>query len=222
MIAGVRIKFCGLRSLVDAELADQLGADYLGFILHAASPRAITREDFRRLKPNLPEGRKRVAVVVEPELAELAALRDAGFDRCQLHFRADRPIEQVAAWSEQIGRDQLWLAPKRAPGVSFDPRWLAWADTFLLDTHAEDRFGGTGRTGDWPEFARLQAAYPERAWVLAGGLTSDNVGTALGVSKATFIDVSSGVELAPGIKDHAKMKQFVRGVHQQRAAGTSA
>ena len=114
MIGGVRLKVCGLTSLVDAELADRSGADYLGFILYPKSPRYIALAQYRALAPRLPD-RRRVAVTVEPTLDELAAWEDAGFDFIQIHFRLETPLATVTAWSERVGRDRLWLAPKLPP-----------------------------------------------------------------------------------------------------------
>src|SRR4051812_46755477 len=99
MIDGVRIKVCGLTSLVDAEFADKCGADYLGFILYPKSPRHISLIQFAAMAQHLP-GRKKVAVSVEPTLAELSEMRAAGFDFFQIHFRPDFPLEKVQAWSE--------------------------------------------------------------------------------------------------------------------------
>ena len=216
MIDGVQLKFCGLRTLVDAEMADRLGADYLGFIFHEASPRGVTLRDFQSLEPNLPEDRKRVAVVVEPDADRLNALRDVGFDRFQIHFRADTPPERLDAWTRAVGRSYLWLAPKRPPGVPFDPSWKKHAATFLVDTFAADRFGGSGETGDWAEFRELRENHSDAKWILAGGLSPTNIGGALAATDARMVDVNSGVELAPGIKDHLKMRGVVLAIHRAR------
>ena len=116
MIDGIRIKVCGLTSLVDAEFADRCGADYLGFNFHPASPRYISLDQFRAMAPRLPERRK-VAVSVEPSIAALAAQRDAGFDYFQIHFRPETPDAQLTAWSRAVGEKHLWLAPKLPPGA---------------------------------------------------------------------------------------------------------
>ena len=94
MIDGIRLKVCGLTSLIDAEWADRCGADYLGFIFHPKSPRHLTHAQFAAMAPRLPDRRK-VAVSVEPTLDELGALRDAGFDYFQIHFRPETPVEQL-------------------------------------------------------------------------------------------------------------------------------
>ena len=222
MIDGVRLKFCGLRSLVDAEFADKLGADFLGFILYPKSPRYLSLRDYQNMAANLPASRKRVAVMVAPTAAEIEAANEADFDRIQIHFVADTPAETVRDWSRQVGADRLWLAPKRAPQTPYAKVWLEAAQTHLVDTFHAGGFGGSGKTGNWSEFAALQRAQPDHTWILAGGLSPENVGAALAESGARFIDASSSVEAAPGIKDHAKMQQFVLAMHRQRVRVTSA
>ena len=222
MIDGIRLKFCGLTSLVDANFADALGADYLGFILYPKSPRGLSMRDFENLKPNLPRGRKLVAVMVEPSDVELIAAKESGFDRFQIHFSTEFPIERIEGISKQVGRDRLWLVPKRHPESPMDERWLKWAETILVDTFSANEFGGSGKTGNWSEFARLQSDHPTTKWILAGGLNPKNIGDALTQSGARLVDVNSGVEIAPGIKDHAKMKAVVLGIHKQRTSSTNA
>lgn len=207
MIDGIQIKVCGLTSAEDAAFAGSLGADYLGFIFHPQSPRYLTIEAFRAMEPRIPRGR-RVAVTVEPEAGVLSLMRDAGFERFQVHFRHDTPLGKVAVWSEEVGAENLWLAPKLPPDIDIPDEWLPLAGTFLIDTFDKALFGGTGRTGDWPRFRRLQADRPAKTWILSGGLAPANVAEALAGSRARFVDVASGVESAPGVKDHAKLRAF--------------
>jgi phosphoribosylanthranilate isomerase len=218
MIDGIRIKVCGLTSLVDAEFVDRCGADYLGFIFYPKSPRAISLETFRAMAARLPD-RKKIAVTVEPTAAELAALTAAGFDYFQIHFRHDIPLPTVAAWSEAVGVNRLWLAPKLPPGVDVAPELLPLAGTFLLDTFHAEKFGGTGESGDWAKFARHQAAHARSKWILSGGLRAENLAEALRASGARIVDVNSGVESAPGVKDHAKLRRFAAAVRSRREAG---
>ncbi len=217
MIDGVRIKVCGLTTLVDAEFADRAGADCLGFILYPKSPRHVSLRQYRDMATRLPDGRKRVAVVVEPTDDELAAVVDAGVDRVQIHFSLTDDAEQAAAtWSKRVGREHLWLAPKLPPADDV-PDWVrSAAGTVLMDTFHRGGFGGSGLTGDWDKFRRHQEAFPDTTWVLAGGLGPANVGDALARSGATFLDVNSGIEAAPGIKDHAKLRAFVLAIHRAR------
>lgn len=220
MIDGIRIKVCGLTSLVDADFADRCGADFLGFILYAKSPRHLALKQYLAMASHLPE-RRHVAVMVEPTADELAAAVAADFDRFQIHFRPEVPVAEVRAWSETVGRDRLWLAPKLPPDIPVAPEWLPLAGSFLLDAFHTGVFGGSGQVGDWAKFARCQAEHRDKTWILAGGLNPDNVADALRASGARVIDVNSGVETAPGVKDHAKLRQFVLRVHEART-GTGA
>ena len=208
MIGGIRFKICGLTSLADAEFADRSGADYLGFILYPSSPRGVTLAQFGAMQGRLPL-RKKVAVCVAPTVAELQAFAAAGADFFQIHFPHETPLETLRAWSQTAGPDKLWLAPRLPSHVDVAPAWLPLAESFLLDTFHAEKFGGTGQTGDWKKFARHQQAYPKKTWILSGGLNPENIGEALRQSGARFIDVNSGVESAPGVKDHAKIKLFV-------------
>ena len=212
MINGIRLKVCGLTSLVDADAADKIGADSLGFIFHPKSPRGITLTQYAAMKDRLPP-RKKVAVCVEPTAAGLAALVTQGFDHFQIHFNPETPLATLAGWSQLTGRAQLWLAPKLPPGQDVKPEWLPLADAFLLDTFHADKFGGTGETGDWAKFKRHREAHPAKHWVLSGGLNADNVAAAITATGAKILDVNSGVEQSPGIKSPVKLQALVLALH---------
>ena len=221
MINGVRLKVCGITSLVDADAADAIGADFLGFIFFPKSPRGITAAQYQAMSERLPP-RKRVAVCVEPTPAELTALLALDFDRFQIHFDAATALATVDHWSQLVGRARLWLAPKLPPGQDVRPEWLPLADSILLDTFHPEKFGGTGEVGDWPKFARHQAAHPDKTWILSGGLKPENVAAAVTATGAKFIDVNSGVEQAPGIKSPDKLKAFVLALHGATKQGNPA
>lgn len=213
MINGIRLKVCGITSLVDADAADAVGADCLGFIFHPQSPRGITLTQFLAMKDRLPP-RKLGAVCVEPAAADLAAYAAAGFEYFQIHFSADTPLASLAAWSQLVGRSRLWLAPKLPPPHDVKPEWLPLADTFLLDTFHPDKFGGTGETGDWVKFKRHRDAHPGKQWVLSGGLNAENLAAAVTATGAKFIDVNSGVESVPGVKDAARLTALRRAIER--------
>jgi phosphoribosylanthranilate isomerase len=204
MIGGIRLKICGLTSLADAELALGAGADFAGFNLYPGSPRYIPLGKFAAIQGGLPKGAK-VAISVAPSPSELRAFEDAGADLFQVHFPEDTALEAVRAWSEAVGPERLWLAPRLAPGMDVPAALLPLAGVFLMDAFSPDKFGGTGLTGDWGKFASHQAAHPEKGWVLSGGLGPDNIGRALAASGARWVDANSGVESAPGVKDRAKL-----------------
>ena len=203
MIGSLRLKVCGLTTAEDAAAAAGIGADFLGFILYPKSPRYLPQERFAELKPRLPALPK-VAVMVAPSAAELEAALAAGFDFVQIHFPATDAAAARAA-SERVGAARLWLAPKLPPEAELDTALLPLADTWLLDAYRADSFGGTGHTGDWAKFRRYREAHPAKTWVLAGGLSPENVVAAVAATGARAIDVNSGVEAAPGRKDPAKL-----------------
>ncbi len=217
MIDGIRIKVCGLTSIVDAELADHCGADYIAFNFYPKSPRYLPLLTFEAMSTRLPD-RKKVAVSVEPTLTELMAMQTVGFDFYQIHFGPEFPRASINAWSRLVGIDRLWLAPKLPPGQDVPGALLPLASHFLLDTFHAEKFGGTGETGDWEKFSRHQKAHPDHTWILSGGLNPDNIGDALRKSGARFVDVNSGVESAPGVKDREKLKRFVVRIHESQTA----
>jgi phosphoribosylanthranilate isomerase len=218
MVEGIQLKVCGLTSLVDAECADACGADFLGFILHEASPRRVSLAQYQSMSARLP-ARRRVAVVVEPGADVLGALRDSGFDRYQVHFRHDVGTPAIEAWSAAVGPENLWLAPKLPPGEDVPRAWLGHAGAVLLDTFDPNLFGGTGRTGDWAKFRRHREAHPAKAWILSGGLRPENIADALAGTGARFVDVNSGVESAPGVKDPARIRAFAAALRAAPKAG---
>lgn len=207
MINGIQWKVCGLTNAADAAAAAGCGADYLGFILVPQSPRGVTLGRFATLEPGLPDLPK-VAVSVEPAPKDLAAMEQAGFDFFQVHFRHDLPPSRLEGWSQAVGAERLWLAPRLPAAVEVPAGWLPLARFFLMDAFRADRFGGTGRTSDWDKFSNHRRKHPEQVWILAGSLNAENIAEALRQSGARFVDASSGLESAPGVKDPAKMAAF--------------
>jgi phosphoribosylanthranilate isomerase len=212
MINGIRLKVCGITSLVDADAADAVGADYLGFIFYPKSPRYVSYPQYKAMQERLPP-RKRVAVSVEPTLEELAKQLPLDFDFFQIHFNPQTPIETVSSWSRMVDPAKLWLAPRLPPGVDLTPGLLPLAETILLDTFHPDKMGGTGATGDWAKFKRYRENHSARRWILSGGLTPENIAEAVTATGARYIDVNSGVEQAPGIKSPSKLQAFVLALH---------
>jgi phosphoribosylanthranilate isomerase len=212
MKRSVQIKVCGLTREEDVDLALSLGADYCGFILYSKSPRGISLNRATELASRVPSG-KRVMVDVEPGSEALMQARDAGFDYFQIHSNLQVLGSNAAtlkAWSGLVGIERLWLAPRLAPGDSFPEAMLEFADTILLDTFAKNQIGGTGKVGDWAQFNRLKAAHSQTRWILAGGLSPANVLEAVTSTGADHLDLNSGVESAPGVKDAAKLREVFR------------
>lgn len=195
------IKICGLTRQEDARLARELGADYFGVILFSESPRYVRDEVLESMLTAIPQG-TRVAVEVAPKPGQLKIRQSQGFDFFQVHYDPAKVTDStVADWGREVGIENLWLAPRLPPGEAFPPVALKAAQTLLLDTFQKGSYGGTGRTGDWSHFRALAEANPEHRWVLSGGLRPENVRAALRATGAKILDVNSGVESAPGIKD---------------------
>ncbi|MFT3781692.1 MAG: phosphoribosylanthranilate isomerase [Nibricoccus sp.] len=219
MINGIRIKVCGLTSLADANLADGIGADYLGFIFYPKSPRYISVESYRAISSRLPR-KPKVAVTVEPTAADLTAFKAEHFDFFQIHFPHTTPLSSVQAWSDVVSPEKLWLAPRVPPGEALPATMFNLAGTFLFDTYRAGTYGGTGQVGDWPMFGRLREQYPRINWILAGGLTPENIVSALTETGARTVDVNSGVESVPGIKSAEKLQRLRAVLNEYKGALT--
>jgi phosphoribosylanthranilate isomerase len=203
------VKICGITRARDGAAALEAGASHLGFILYEKSPRAITLEQVGALMAALPVPvEKPVAVDVNPEPERLARWTTGGFARYQLHFPHDLPGERIAEWAKVVGRANLWLAPKLPPGEPFPEDLIELADTFIADAFSEDAYGGTGKIADWSRFADWRNRWPDKSWILAGGLSPENVAEALSATGTDRLDANSGVETSPGIKDSDKILAF--------------
>lgn len=208
------VKFCGLTRAEDARHAAALGADYLG-VIFAGGPRLVSPERAAELFAYAAAVGKRVGVFgtqPEEEVARTAA--EAGLDVAQLHGDPDAAaVERLRrSWSGRV-----W-AVVRVEGTRLDAGALATllsvADAVVLDAKVAGRLGGTGTALEWDalragvEEARALARGGGRL-VLAGGLTPENVGRAVRDLAPDVVDVSSGVERAPGVKDHERMRAFL-------------
>jgi phosphoribosylanthranilate isomerase len=203
-MSGTRVKICGLTRAADAELAAELGADAVGFILWQGSPRTVTADQAREIARALPAFVTRVGVFVNRPPAEVAALADEiGLDVVQLH--GDERVGDYAP----VGRRLIKNVALSSDGALVEAKALPSHVTLLVDAADPVRHGGTGRVADWPRAAALARA---RRVMLAGGLTSDNVGEAIRTVKPWAVDVSSGVEERPGIKSADRLRRFFAAV----------
>lgn len=202
----VAIKICGLTSLDEARLALDEGADFLGFVLHPPSPRAIAPERLAELAARLPATARLVAVCVNRSPADVAALFAATpLHAAQLHGDETPADFNPAAFAAGAGR--LWRAVWTRAG-QITPAPEAWTvERYVVDAAAPGRYGGTGTTADWAAAAGLARRRPV---MLAGGLTPDNVAAAIRRVRPLGVDVSSGIEQAPGRKDPARLRAFIR------------
>lgn len=205
MIGDVTLKVCGITRAADAAMALHLGADWLGVNVWGQSPRHVPAARRAALLREIPAG-KRVAIAVNPTLAEARGLLAGGFDAVQAHFDPAETSCDPAALSAALGPDRLWLAPRLPAGQALPAGLLPLARTFVHDAHQSGAFGGTGQRADWNRFAELRKAHPSIRWVLAGGLGPENVAEAVAAG-ARFLDLNSQVELSPGLKSAEKLHQ---------------
>ena len=204
-----RVKICGITRREDAELAVRLGAHALGFVLWERSARRIGLREVAAIADGLPAFVSRVGVVVNMPPAEAAeALRAARLDALQLHGD-----EIVSDYTSVAGRliKAVVLETDDDVARAID---LPAAITVLVDAVDRDKRGGTGRRADWPRAAQLAQSRPV---ILAGGLTPENVGDAIECVRPFAVDVSSGVEDAPGIKSRRRMETLFEAIGRIKA-----
>ena len=206
-----RIKFCGMTRIQDVQAALALGVDAIGLVLTRKSPRFVEIAQAREIRRSLPPFVTAVALFMDDEPAWIAQAIDAiAPDLLQFHGG------ETAADCVRYGRRYLKAVPM---GDAADAHEIVMAHPaatgFLLDGHAAGEQGGRGKSFDW---ARVPLNL-QRSVLLAGGLTCDNVGPAICAVRPYAVDVSSGIESAPGLKDLDKMRRFVEEV--QRACSKS-
>ncbi len=201
----MRIKICGIRTPEVFDAAVAAGADYLGLVFFPPSPRAVTPAEAAALSARHQGGPLRVGLFVRPDDAAIeAALAAVPLGALQLHNVAPDRTQEIRA---KFGLP-VWSAVGVA-GVGDLPRRVIGADKLLLDAKAPtgaSRPGGNATSFDWAVLAGWRAPAP---WMLAGGLTPDNVGAAIRITGASEVDVSSGVETAPGVKHPASIRAFI-------------
>jgi phosphoribosylanthranilate isomerase len=210
-MADIQVKICGLRTAEDVAAAVSAGARYLGFNFFPKSPRSVDAETARALAVDVPAGVAKVALLVKPTDAELDQLIETvPLDMLQLH--GSETPERVAEIRGRYGLPVMKvLGVASAEDLDAIDSYSAVADQLLLDAKPpKDAVlpGGNGLAFDWQLLAGRK--YWTRPWMLAGGLTPDNVAEAIARTGAKQVDVASGVESAPGVKDAGKMAAFIR------------
>jgi len=201
----LKIKICGITNVEDALAAVEAGADALGFVFHRESSRCVVLEVVRRIVAQLPPFVLPVGVFVNEDPKVVRDLMDGcGLVLAQLHG------EESAAYCETLGRPILKGIRLRDRGSLLalaEYKGRARVRGFVVDAFSETLFGGTGQVADWNLAAEAAKA---GSVLLAGGLTPENVGEAIQKVRPYGVDVSSGVEIRPGKKDHEKIRTFVR------------
>jgi phosphoribosylanthranilate isomerase len=220
----VRVKICGITRLADAVAALEAGADYLGFILYPPSPRAVTPATVTQITTGLRQ---------HPALTGLFALPDRPL---LVGVFVNKPAEDVARVLDLCGLDVAQLSGDESPQIITDPASPLYGRTYkalrprsieeaitqsenytnlaprpgprlLIDSPHDRLYGGTGQTGDWAIAARLRSMCS--GLMVAGGLKPENVAEAVASARPFAVDVASGVEARPGVKDYDRVRAFI-------------
>ena len=204
-----RIKICGVTRVEDARIAVELGADAIGLVFYAPSPRSVGLAQARAIIAAIPPFVTIVGLFVDPAQDEVeSVLRGCSLSLLQFHG------DEAPDFCRRFGLPYIKAARVRADGdlVQYLSSYHA-AQGWLLDAYHEQLYGGTGESFDWKLIPRDLA----RPVILSGGLTPDNVGVAVRQVRPWAVDVSSGVEAAKGAKDAAKIAAFIAGVRNENA-----
>jgi phosphoribosylanthranilate isomerase len=196
----VKVKFCGLKRREDVEKALSLGVDYIGFVLYPKSPRFVGFDELQELVYTA-GNTKKVGVMVDPGYEYVKRVLDMGIDLVQLHG------EESFEFAKKIGIDRVIKAFRVKDELQIAQEWHS-VYAILLDTYSDKAYGGTGKTFDW----RLAEKFVKEGFrvFLSGGLNPSNVMHAVKRVNPYAVDVSSGIEVSPGVKDHDKMIAFVK------------
>lgn len=197
----IRVKICGITRVEDALAAAAAGADAIGLVFAERSPRCLDFEAARAICRALPPFITRVGLFMDaPAETVESTLDQVPLDWLQFHGREGQDF------CRQFGRP--WMKALAMGGESpDDPADFNLADAVLLDAHAPGQAGGSGEAFDWERVPRMK-----RSWVLAGGLNPGNVGEACARLRPAAVDVSSGVEVRPGVKSDKLIHDFIKAV----------
>jgi phosphoribosylanthranilate isomerase len=194
----IRAKVCGITRVEDAKAAANAGFHAIGLVFVDASKRSLSAPEAARISAALPPFVGRVGLFMDASAAEVeAVLSSVALNWLQFHG------DESDAFCRQFGLP--WIKAIAMGGAEAqDPEAYPGADSLLLDSHVAGEQGGSGETFDWSSVPALN-----RPWVLAGGLRPDNVASACRALRPAAVDVSSGVEVRPGIKDVNLMRKFM-------------
>lgn len=202
----MRVKICGITKVDQGNAIANMGATALGFICVPASPRYVSPAQLQTLTRNLPPPIQKIGVFANAEIDEIQALvAQTALTGVQLHGSESpqycQKLRKILPHIEILKAFKIRDSESLNAIETYGDR----ADTFLLDAYHPQMLGGTGKTLDWQS---LQAFQPSRPWLLAGGLTPENIKTALNQLQPHGIDLSSGVERSPGDKDIKKVARL--------------
>ncbi len=196
-----RVKVCGITNSEDALCAVRLGASALGFVFYEKSPRFVAPEEAGEIIRKVPPFVTKVGVFVNAEADYLREARDiACFDVYQFHG------DETPEFCSTFGEDYI-KAIRVKDTDSLEAVNLYDTDSFLFDTFSPDAYGGTGENFSWDVLSGRKLG--DKFVILSGGLNPDNVRDAIRTVGPYAVDVSSGVESSPGVKDHLKLERFM-------------
>lgn len=197
----MEVKICGLTNIDDARVAIDAGADYLGFVLYKKSPRSVSVENLAEIVKALGERVRAVGVFVNEQAGVVKSIvNECGLYGAQIH--GDEEPGSFRNMPFPVWRS-VWIEDQLA--VPVPEIWDA--ERYVIDAADPGQYGGSGVTADWDIAAELVREFPI---MLSGGLTADNVRKAIDIVQPMGVDVSSGVELKPGRKDHDAVRKFVK------------
>lgn len=211
------VKICGLKTLEALDAALDAGADYVGFVFVEKSPRYVTPDQAAPLVRHARGSAGVVALVADPPAALLDDIMEkVAPDAVQFH--GSEGPDALAAFHARYPDTEIWKAIAVSSAEDLAPLavFLAHTDRVLFDAKppgGADRSGGHGRVFDW---SLLRDLDHELGFMLSGGLTPENVSEAIRLTHASAVDVSSGVESAPGVKDIGKIRAFLKAVRETR------
>lgn len=205
-MSAVRSKICGITRIEDALAAVEAGADAIGFVFYAKSPRAVSVQQARAIIQALPPFVTTVGLFVNASRCELGEILDA-VPLDLLQFHGDEAVEDCEGWHRPYIKA---LRVKAGDDIAAAVDAYPSASGVLLDTYVEGVPGGTGEAFDWSLIPQSLS----KPLILAGGLTAENVADAVARVKPYAVDVSGGVEASKGIKDHAKVGAFIDAVRK--------
>jgi phosphoribosylanthranilate isomerase len=204
-----RVKMCGTTRSEDALAAVRFGVDALGFIFYAKSPRNIEPKKAAAIFEELPPFIDRVGVFVDAPLAEVVKTVGLGLSFVQLHGQETPDYcRQVREVLPSCGIIKAFRVGDASCADAFAP-YNSVVDAFLLDTYVKGAVGGTGLTFDWSIIDKLQLQLP---FLLAGGISPENVASAIAAVQPYAVDINSAIELQPGIKDHRRLQALMQAV----------
>ncbi|MBW4536228.1 MAG: phosphoribosylanthranilate isomerase [Pleurocapsa minor HA4230-MV1] len=208
----MRVKICGITQIEQGKAIVELGADSIGFICVPESPRYVSADRLRAIADTLPSETVKIGVFANHGVTEIiSVVQQAHLSAVQLHG-TESP--EFCRQLRQAIRPEIELIKafrlKSAASLGETSAYLDCVDTLLLDAYHPQMLGGTGHTIDWQDLLQFKPAIP---WLLAGGLTPDNISEALSRLQPDGIDLSSGVERSPGDKDLAKVAQLFEAIN---------